>query len=917
MMLSLVANVGAVVHDLTPDYTAPGTSIDILSWDIYGPSGGVHLQKVDVAYNGTDTTDVDWANLYINGSLVQTLYGPEGFFLLTGNNFIPEGDMVTVTLEFVISSTATHGNHVDGKISDYAMSKSGATGTDLQPIDPVGHTIIDATAPTLTKTLVGTMGLNGWYTTDVDVSLNATDLEFGVDYVEYNLNGGGWTKNYASYATNHVVNFTISVEGNNSLAHRVYDGAGNNYTLPTQYIAIDKTIPTLTKDLDGVEGSVSPWWGSDVKVTFTAGDAHSGVDYVEYSYDNSTWYTYTTPFNISAAGTTYLYHRVYDVAGWSYELANQTIKIDKVDPTLTKTLVGTMGLNGWYISDVNVTLNGTDTGGSGLDKVEYNLNGGGWTTYTASFNITVEGNNTLEHRVYDNAGSVYVLPKQYIPIDTIAPFAIDIEVSDTFIKQDDVGDTFEVNVTFSEAMNPAVIPDITFDPDVSSTLVYDSDAWSAGNTVYKRFYDIVDANVTIYDIDVTVGGAEDPAGNPDPTTEADMFDIDTLHVAGEPYYIDVWAEYSAPMSITLNANEVAWPKEGLYSEWNSPEYALESDDEYAFLTKDTSWCFFDQEVTLRLNFETPPEDLENYTITSVKLKVEQMIRSDFFAVTDDTWEFGVGDKNDCTWWWDTWITRPGTFEEHTMSIDITHEYWCIFPVYKLTWDDLKDIAVEITPDHDESESGEWYIDNVWLEINYVYHDKGPSITVPVGGEANVYANVTDWFNVTVPDGKPIDFETDLGTVYPLTDYTTSGIAMTSIISTDVGTATVHASGSANGSCEVTFVAHTLDVELSPGWNLISVPRELENTSIEAVFDGITTITKVYTYQDGDWYGSEYDGAWDELITGFPIEDIEDGIGYWVYATEPTTVTLSLEPLGYVEVIPPNYCLLYTSPSPRD
>jgi len=1081
MMLSLVANVGAVVHDLTPDYTAPGTSIDILSWDIYGPTGGVYLTKVDVAYNGTNPLDVDWANIYVNGTLVQTLYGPVGFLIL--NEFIPEGSMVTVTLEFVISSTATHGNHVDGKISDYTLSKPGGTGTDIQPIDPLGFTIIDATAPTLTKTLEGTMGSNGWWVSDVNVSLKATDLEFGVDYVAYKLNNDPWNNYTASYATTCELNFTISDEGNNSLAHRAYDGAGNMVVLPTQYIPIDKTDPDLIKVLEGTKGK-DPWWGSEVKVTFTGSDAHSGVDYIEYSYNNITWVNYTTPFNITAAGTTKLYHRVHDKAGRMYELLNQTIKIDMVNPDLTKSLVGTMGLNGWYttdvnvtltgsdahsgvdkveydlndggwttytgsfnitaegnnklahkvsdnagrsyvlptqyikidktaptlskdldgttglggwyksdvkvtlnggdahsgvdkveynlnasgwntytapfnistegttaiqhrvtdnagwvtvlstqdikidktlptltkdlvgtpgnapwwVSDVKVTLNGGDSGSSGLDKVEYNLNASGWNTYTAPFNISTEGTTTIQHRVSDNAGNVYVLPTQDIKIDTIAPTVKKIEVSDTFIKEDDIPGTFNVTVTFSEAMNPLVIPSILFEPDVSTTLENQTGAWSVGDTVYIFTYDIADANVTVNDVNVTVGGAEDVAGNPDPLTGVSLFDIDTLHHAGEPEYIDVWADYSASMSITLNANEVAWPQEGLYSEWNSPEYALESDDEYAFLTKDTAWCFLDQDVTLRLNFEAPPEDLENYTITSVKLKVEQKIRSDFFAYTDDTWEFGVGDKNDCTWWWDTWISRPGTVEEHTMSIDITHEYWWFFPIHKLTWDDLKDIAVEITPDHDESESGEWFIDNVWLEVKYEYHDEGPSITVPVGGEANVYANVTDWFNDTVPDGTPIHFETDLGTVYPLTNTTTSGITMTKIISTDVGTATVNASGSLNGICEVTFVAHTLDVELSPGWNLISVPRKLENTSIEAVFEGITTVTKVYTYQNGNWTGSAYAGSWSALITGHPIEDIEDGIGYWVYATEPTTVTLSLEPLGYVQVTPPDYDL---------
>ena len=97
-----------------------------------------------------------------------------------------------------------------------------------------------------------------------------------------------------------------------------------------------------------------------------------------------------------------------------------TVKIDTVAPTLEKVLSGTLGLNGWYTSNVIVNLTGADAT-SGLNRVEYNLNGGGWTTYTANFTISTEGSNTLQHRAYDNAGNEYVLPNQTIKINKTAP----------------------------------------------------------------------------------------------------------------------------------------------------------------------------------------------------------------------------------------------------------------------------------------------------------------------------------------------------------------------------------------------------------------------------------------------------------------------------------------------------------------
>jgi hypothetical protein len=109
---------------------------------------------------------------------------------------------------------------------------------------------------------------------------------------------------------------------------------------------------------------------------------------------------------------------------------------------------------------------------------------------------------------------------------------VGIAVSDPLINEADVGGSFDVVATFSKAMNTGVIPTISFDPDVeaSGTLVFASGSWSVGDTIYTASYDIADVDEEVTNVDVSVAGAEDPAGNrqnPDPTTEADLFDVDT------------------------------------------------------------------------------------------------------------------------------------------------------------------------------------------------------------------------------------------------------------------------------------------------------------------------------------------------------------------------------------------------------
>jgi hypothetical protein len=273
--------------------------------------------------------------------------------------------------------------------------------------------------------LAGTEGLNDWYVSPVDVTITATAdptaiPPYYVSEIHYKLDGSETTVYSSS------TQFTIPDDRIHTLEYWGVDNLRNEGVHHTQEIKIDKTAPTLTKELSGTPGN-NDWYTSDVTVTLTGSDATpgSGVDKIQYSFDGSTWYKYTVPFTISSEGTTTLYHKVNDTAGHTYTLPSQEIKIDKTAPTLTKELSGTAGLNGWYTSNVVVTLTGGDTGGSGLASVEYKLNGGDWTAYSAAFTISVEGTNTLEHRVTDNAGNVYVKPSQIIKVDKTAPVTTD------------------------------------------------------------------------------------------------------------------------------------------------------------------------------------------------------------------------------------------------------------------------------------------------------------------------------------------------------------------------------------------------------------------------------------------------------------------------------------------------------------
>jgi len=166
---------------------------------------------------------------------------------------------------------------------------------------------------------------------------------------------------------------------------------------------------------------------------------------------------------------------------------------------------------------------------------------------------------------------------------------------------------------------------------------------------------------------------------------------------------------------------------------------LVSDDEYAFLTYDSE---IETETGIVLYFEDPPEELWDYEITSVKLKVEQKILWDFYGYTDDWWNFTVGSEYEHPLDYGIEIYRPGTEAETTLSIDITGQ---VYAYYSLDWEYMDAIAVALYPGSDVTHTGEWYIDSVWIEVDYVYAAEGCDITVPVSGEVTITAYVTDMF----------------------------------------------------------------------------------------------------------------------------------------------------------------------------
>ncbi|MEU6643905.1 ThuA domain-containing protein [Saccharomonospora sp. NPDC046836] len=121
------------------------------------------------------------------------------------------------------------------------------------------------------------------------------------------------------------------------------------------------------------------------------------------------------------------------------------IQIKELDVTapVTEATFAEPGSAGWHQGEVGVTLTAADSG-SGVDRVEWSLDGGEWTTYTEPVVVTGDGEHTLLYRAVDVAGNVESDKAATIKIDATKPTVMVSGVADGRVY----GDATDLVVTW-------------------------------------------------------------------------------------------------------------------------------------------------------------------------------------------------------------------------------------------------------------------------------------------------------------------------------------------------------------------------------------------------------------------------------------------------------------------------------------
>jgi ribosomal protein L21E len=296
----------------------------------------------------------------------------------------------------------------DGWTGDGASSYTGGDNSHKiimnSPVDETASWVYhsDETGPRLYKDVDGTMGNYGWYISDVDISLWATDWDLchptsGVNYIVYQVDGGA------------VIEVPIP-------ADQPAPGQGP-YVYPTPDSGLE-WIVYLAKFLAGIPPDESP-----------------------FPLDE------TVEIDITADGRITLYHEAFDVKGndsedgsdcldpWNqYRVGDsQEIKIDQTDPELNKdfytpvydaegAIIGWAlaaepnGNEGWWNTPVKFELTAYDAT-SGVYSIKYKVDGAPWQTdYSDGWVAWDQGPETFSTDQVDLTEGIYYLKHKAVDV---------------------------------------------------------------------------------------------------------------------------------------------------------------------------------------------------------------------------------------------------------------------------------------------------------------------------------------------------------------------------------------------------------------------------------------------------------------------------------------------------------------------
>ena len=201
--------------------------------------------------------------------------------------------------QLTITSNGTH------KVYGYVKDASGNVNSCSITVKKSGGVTPSSTPSCSLNVATGTMGNNGWYTSNVIIGFATKTTTGGAKITGFGL---GTSENYNNNTT-----YTVNKDGSITVYGYVKDSYGNK-AVCSKTVKRDATKPSCVLKVANGTYNSSGYYTSDITIGFSSkSDATSGMN--AFGIGKSTTYSGNTTFKITTAGKHTVYGYVKDNAG--------------------------------------------------------------------------------------------------------------------------------------------------------------------------------------------------------------------------------------------------------------------------------------------------------------------------------------------------------------------------------------------------------------------------------------------------------------------------------------------------------------------------------------------------------------------------------------------------------------------------
>jgi len=205
----------------------------------------------------------------------------------------------------------------------------------------------------------------------------------------------------------------------------IYDAAeGASFRIP---LSAEQSLPVTAAS---VEGTLKEGWYTDgATVTLEVYHNASNTLRTEYSLDGGTvWTPYSAPAELRESGIYDLLYRSVNLKGAAEQAKSLRLQVDRTPPVTEASVQGLNGADGWYRSNVAVTLQASDAH-SGVASTEYTVTditygtdsiAGEFIPYIGAIELG-EGIYEVSYRSADRAGHAAETKTDTVKVDRTAP----------------------------------------------------------------------------------------------------------------------------------------------------------------------------------------------------------------------------------------------------------------------------------------------------------------------------------------------------------------------------------------------------------------------------------------------------------------------------------------------------------------